>query len=128
MERNPVGWFEIYVADMKRATAFYEKLLDISLTPMPLPDDSWGDLEMVMFPGGPERGGAAGCLAKMSPRKPSLDGTIVYFSSANCQTQIDRVETLGGKVFRPKTAIGNYGFIALLGDSEGNVIGIHSME
>jgi predicted enzyme related to lactoylglutathione lyase len=33
-ERNPVGWFELYVQDIKRAKAFYEKVLGVSLTPL----------------------------------------------------------------------------------------------
>ena len=39
MVTNPVGWFEIYVQDMERATKFYETVLDTKLealeTPVP---------------------------------------------------------------------------------------------
>ena len=47
-ERNPVGWFELYVRDIKRAKAFYEKVLGVSLT---LLKQSGGSLEnMWAFP------------------------------------------------------------------------------
>ena len=29
--RNPVGWFEIYVQDLGRAKAFYEKMFQVTL-------------------------------------------------------------------------------------------------
>lgn len=31
MNRNPVGWFEIYVQDMDRAKKFYEEVLRVEL-------------------------------------------------------------------------------------------------
>ncbi len=48
--RNPVGWFEVYVSDMARASAFYETVLNIHMQPMPIPDDMEGGFEMLMFP------------------------------------------------------------------------------
>lgn len=33
----------------------------------------------------------------------------------------------GGRVLKPKSAIGDYGFIALVHDTEGNLIGLHSL-
>jgi hypothetical protein len=38
-----------------------------------------------------------------------------------------RVVPAGGKVLRPKFSIGDFGFISLVIDSEGNPIGLHSM-
>ena len=36
--QNPVGWFEIYVQDMPRATAFYQTVLGVTLEKLPTPD------------------------------------------------------------------------------------------
>ena len=38
IERNPVGWFEIYVADMDRARSFYSKTLGVELEKMAMPE------------------------------------------------------------------------------------------
>ena len=38
-----------------------------------------------------------------------------------------RIEPAGGRIHRPKMAIGEYGFIVLAFDTEGNMIGLHSM-
>ena len=43
---NPVGWFEIYVADMDRAKAFYGDVVQRDFTPAPM---SGGDMEMWFF-------------------------------------------------------------------------------
>jgi uncharacterized protein len=55
-------------------------------------------------------------------------GTLVYFSCEDCANEASRVEAAGGKVFKPKVSIGHYGFIALVIDTECNMIGLHSMQ
>ncbi len=45
MQMNPVGWFEIYVDDIKRAKAFYEKVFDVELEALNDPSD--GSVEML---------------------------------------------------------------------------------
>lgn len=71
--------------------------------------------------------GAAGALVKMEDC-PSGGGTLVYFSCADCATEASRVVASGGRVMKPKLSIGEWGFIALIFDTEGNVIGLHSMQ
>jgi predicted enzyme related to lactoylglutathione lyase len=39
---------------------------------------------------------------------------------------LGRVEKAGGKIVMPKTDIGPPGFIAIVRDSEGNSVGLHS--
>jgi len=41
--------------------------------------------------------------------------------------EISRVAAEGGRVFKPKFSIGQYGFVAQLHDTEGNLIGLHSL-
>ena len=38
------------------------------------------------------------------------------------------VKRFGGKLFRPKFPIGQFGFIVLASDTEGNLFGLHSMK
>ena len=56
------------------------------------------------------------------------NSTIVYFVTDDCAVEASRVEAAGGKIMKPKFAIGAYGFIALAFDTEGNVFGLHSMK
>jgi predicted enzyme related to lactoylglutathione lyase len=131
-KRNPVGWFEIYVADMVRAKAFYEGTLQIKLELLPSPymDDEGAGLEMWMFPGAMEQGngGCSGALCKMEGCAPGAGGTLIYFSCEDCGVEAGRVTTHGGSICKEKFAIGDYGFIAIACDTEGNTIGLHSMK
>jgi hypothetical protein len=58
---------------------------------------------------------------------PGDGGTLVYFSCADCATEAARVAGAGGVVCQPKMGIGEYGHIAIVQDTEGNTIGLHSM-
>jgi len=69
---------------------------------------------------------ASGALVKADGMKPGKGGTVVYFQSEDCVIEVGRVNENGGKVIKPKFAIGEYGFVAIVEDSEGNLIGIHS--
>ena len=126
MSQNPVGWFEIYVADMNRARAFYEKCFALKLDKMDSPDKT---MEMWTFPMTRDAAGAAGALIKMEGG-PTGGGTstIVYFVSDDCSVEAGRAAGAGGKVMKEKFPIGEWGFIALITDTENNVVGIHSMK
>ena len=121
---NPVGWFEIYVSDMTRARAFYEAVFQRSLAPLPSPPGA--DMSMLAFPGEMMGAGCLGALVKSGMRGPSPDGTIIYFSCEDCAQEAARAAAHGGVVHLAKTSIGDYGSIALVADTEGNLIGLHS--
>lgn len=123
MTHNPVGWFEIYVQDMARARAFYEAVFGVSLQELPFPE-----LEMWTFPLAPEGTGASGALVKAAGCPSGGNSTLVYFTCEDCAVQAARAAAAGGKVFRDKMSIGEYGFIALVHDTEGNLIGLHSLQ
>lgn len=123
--QNPVAWFEIYVDDMPRAKAFYETLLGVTLTPLADPGDT---LEMWAFPMRDGAPGASGALVRMAGVAAGGHGVIVYFGSSDCALEAGRAEAAGGKVHRPKMSVGQYGHIALLVDTEGNMVGVHSMQ
>lgn len=120
-ERNPVGWFEIYVQDMARARSFYETVFQTSLTRLESPVELWA---FAMQPGGY---GAAGALALIEGCQSGDNSVLVYFSCDDCAVQAERAVAAGGRIHKAKMAIGQYGFIALVLDSEGNMIGLHSM-
>ncbi len=125
---NPVGWFEIYVQDMARATAFYEAMLQQKLDNLPNPDaEEFPDMEMRIFPMSQEGYGASGALVKMADMPSGGNSTLVYFSCQDCAVETARAAENGGRVFKEKMSIGEHGFIALVYDTEGNMIGLHSM-
>ena len=125
--RNPVGWFEIYVADMDRARKFYETVFGFEMQSLPMAETEDSDgLEMLMFPGNPSEPGCCGALCRMAECDPGGNSTLVYFSCADCAEEESRVAAAGGQVVKPKFSIGEYGFISLVTDSEGNLIGLHN--
>lgn len=122
---NPVGWFEIYVADMKRAEGFYSALFGFSFSDMPT---STAEMPMRAFPGmeDHEAMGISGALIRHPEMGPGVGGTLVYFPSPSLKATLAKAKELGAPVHVDATSIGQYGNIAVIGDSEGNAIGIHS--
>ncbi len=120
---NPVVWFEIYVQDMQRAKAFYAAVLDVEFTRI-----GTSDIEMWGFPSAMEGAGVSGSLVRIPGMASGGNSTLVYFRCTDCATQAARVAEAGGRLVKPKMAIGQYGFIALAVDTEGNMIGLHSMQ
>jgi|SRR5690606_37966174 len=118
---NPVRWFEIYVNDMARAKRFYEEVLQVTLQDMSMPS-----IEMHAFPMEMDGPGAAGALCRMEGFSGGGSSTLVYFSCADCAVEAARVEAAGGKLHKPKQSIGEYGFMAIAFDTEGNMFGLHS--
>lgn len=120
---NPVNWFEIYVQDMKRARAFYESVFGVELAKLDNPD-----LEMWAFPMRQDGFGASGSLVRMPGIPSGANSVLVYFSCADCAVEAAKAAKAGGRIQKPKMAIGQYGHIALVFDTEGNMIGLHSMQ
>lgn len=123
METNPVGWFEIYVQDMDRAKKFYESVFQVKLEKLNNPNlVLWG------FPMHMDKTGASGALVKMEDYSSGGNSTLVYFSCSDCANEEARVAEFGGSIQRGKMSIGEYGFISLVIDTEGNMFGLHSMQ
>ncbi|HCT39932.1 MAG TPA: lactoylglutathione lyase [Moraxellaceae bacterium] len=123
MTINPVGWFEIYVDDMARAKKFYEAVFQVKLERLNAPTP-----EMWAFPMNPERMGTSGALVHMKGFSAGRNSVLVYFSCEDCATEQARAIAAGGKLQNQKMSIGQYGYISLVYDTEGNMIGLHSMK
>ena len=122
---NAVGWFDIYVDDLDRAVKFYETVLGKNLEPM---GDPTGETQMMSFPSNMSSYGAAGALTKSEHASPGIGGTVVYFSVQDCAIEQARVVDAGGVVVRPKFSIGEFGWVTLIQDTEGNLFGLNSMQ
>lgn len=126
MVKNPVGWFEIYVDNLARAKKFYESVFEVTLEELGDPNDE--NIKMLAFPSDMETYGATGALVKMEGLTAGGNSTLLYFSCDNCAIEESKVEGAGGIVQKPKMSIGEYGFITLATDSEGNMFGLHSLK
>jgi predicted enzyme related to lactoylglutathione lyase len=118
MHKNAINWFEIPVVDLDRATQFYEKMLDRKLK-----REVFGSMPMAVFEA--EQQNVGGALVYDTRRKPSADGPLVYLDTPELDATVGRAKKQGSEVLMEKTDIGEPGFIALIRDSEGNVVGLH---
>lgn len=126
MKQNAVGWFDIYVNDMDRAVSFYQSVLKQKLENIGDPTDS--KVIMKSFPADMAVYGAGGALVKREGCDPVTGGTIVYFGVEDCSIEESRVNKSGGKVINPKMSIGEFGWVSLCMDTEGNMFGLSSMK
>lgn len=119
---HALNWFEIPVTDYTRAKGFYEQVLGITITTLPM-----GPVTMGMLSTDPQAVG--GALVHGDGSTPSATGTLVYLNGGDdLAPLLARVEAAGGRVLVPKTEIGNdFGFFAHFLDTEGNKLGLHSM-
>lgn len=120
---NPVHWFEIYVDNMERAKAFYEQVFAIELTSLDMPG-----IDMWCFPANHEQTGSSGALIKEETVSAGHNSTVVYFACEDCALEESRTEPAGGSVHRTKMSIGEHGFVSLIKDTEGNLIGLYSQK
>jgi predicted enzyme related to lactoylglutathione lyase len=122
---NTVRWFEIYVQDMERAKKFYEAVFQVKLSKM---ESTAKEMEYWTFPQMQmDRPGTSGALAKMDGVPSGGMGTLVYFACDDCAIEAARAAKAGGKIKDKKLSIGDKGFISLVFDTEGNLIGLHSL-
>jgi uncharacterized protein len=117
---NQIVWSDIPVNDLDRAIKFYSAVLGQTVS-----KESHGPVTFGLLPH--TEGAVGGCLVKTDEAQPSANGPLIYL---NCDGHLDQaiaeVTINGGKILQPKHQIGPYGFRAVLLDSEGNRIALHS--
>ncbi|MDP4185668.1 MAG: VOC family protein [Bacteroidota bacterium] len=124
-KHNVVGWFEIPVTNMGRAIRFYEEVFEFKLE-----QSQMGMADMAFFPWVEGSMGSPGALVYLPDLyKPSSDGTVIYFTafSGDLNNELSRVEKAGGKILEGKKLIKEeIGYMAIILDTEGNKIALHS--
>ena len=117
---NQIVWCDIPVTDLDRAVKFYSAVLGQTVSKESMQGMNFG---LLPHP----HDGVGGCLVVMEDVKPSQNGPQIYL---NCDGRLDAaivtVEPNGGKILKPRHPIGPYGFRAIILDSEGNRIALHS--
>ena len=126
MNQHAINWFEIPVTDFDRAKKFYETIFDYQM-----PENQMGPARMGFFIYDFQNGGRGGAIVH-NPEfySPSANGTLVYLNcEPDLQIVLDKVEAAGGEIIKLKTEVGpNLGYWALVKDTEGNRIALHSMK
>jgi len=118
---HPIHWFEIFVTDFERAVRFYQTVLNVDLR-----RENEDGRPMALFASAVEQG-IGGALVRQPGREPTAGGALVYLDAdGKLDASLERVERAGGQIVMPKTDIGPPGFIALVQDTEGNIVGLHS--
>jgi predicted enzyme related to lactoylglutathione lyase len=68
----------------------------------------------------------SGALVEKADYTLGSNNTVIYFETEDCFAEEQRIEKAGGKVIQPKFHIGEFGFISIFIDTEGNTVGLHS--
>jgi uncharacterized protein len=117
---NRVVWVDIPVLDLDRAINFYSAVLG-----MPVKKEEFPGMALGILPH--EMNDVGGCLFKKEGERPGEHGPLIYF---NVQGRLDQAVTAvqqhGGKVLQPKQDIAPHGYRAIIRDSEGNRVALHS--
>lgn len=128
MERNAINWFEIPSTDFDRATSFYNAVFETTMDVMEMPQPGGAPLKMAMLPS--SEGKVGGAVIHLPDHKPGTQGPLLYLNAnPDLQPFLDRAISSGATLLLPKTMISaDYGYMALILDSEGNHMGLHSNE
>lgn len=117
---NRVVWFDIPVADLDRARAFYRAVLDIEVH-----QESFDGFRFCVFD---HKDGNGGCLVPNADEIAESGGVLIYLNvDGRIRDAQARAAEFGGRVVEPVHAIGPHGFRAIVRDSEGNRVALHSM-
>jgi predicted enzyme related to lactoylglutathione lyase len=117
---NQIVWCDIPVLDLDRAVKFYSAVLGQDVKKQDFPGTTIG-----VFPH--NDGEVGGCLFTSPDEKPSDKGLMIYLNAnGRLDDALVKVGANGGKVIQSKHQIGPFGFRAIVLDSEGNRVALHS--
>jgi len=116
---NRVVWCDIPVADLDRASAFYRAVLAIEVDPMEFNGMRFAILEHDQ--------GNGGCLVPHEGYAGCTTGPLVYLNvDGRIRDAVAQAASHGGKVIEAIHPIGPHGIRAIVLDSEGTRIALHS--
>ena len=124
---NALNWFEIPVNDFGRAKKFYELIFNYQM-----PDVMMGETKMGFFLYDMQGGKIGGAIV-YNPDfyTASENGSLIYLNAQpDLQIVLNRVSAAGGAILKEKTIVSeeqNLGYWALIKDTEGNRVALHSM-
>lgn len=125
MATDTLCWTDIPVTNLARAIKFYSAVLGQEVKKL-----SEGRTEYGLLPH--EESNASGCLCIRSDsggvdNRPSANGPLIYLLvEGRLKEAVEAARANGGKILRERQQIGEHGFRAVIIDSEGNRIALHT--
>jgi uncharacterized protein len=125
MSADTLCWTDIPVTNLDRAIEFYSAVLGQEVSKM-----SEGGFEYGLLPH--QEQNASGCLCVSSDsvggkNQPSQTGPLIYLSvEGRLNDAVKAARANGGKVLEERQQIGPHGVRAVIVDSEGNRLALHS--
>ena len=117
-KHNSVVWFDLPVADLDRGIGFYREILRTEIH-----IEQYDDIRFAVFH---HYGGNGGCLV-IQPELVGQQGPLIYLNvNGFIRASVEQVEQRGGNILQDIHSIGPHGFRALIKDSEGNRVALHS--
>jgi predicted enzyme related to lactoylglutathione lyase len=117
-QNNRAVWFDIPVADLDRAAKFYRAVLGVGVD-----KETYGDFSFCVIE---HENGNGGCLV-LNKDEIAAGGVLLYLNAnGRIRDAVGKVVPNGGSVIQDTHAIGPHGFRAVVLDSEGNRIALHS--
>jgi predicted enzyme related to lactoylglutathione lyase len=114
---NPFVHVELNSTDVDRAKAFYTKLFDWTLEDMPGPDPG---MTYTIIKVGSGTGG--GMMKQMMPNAPSA--WLPYVLVDDIKTSTNKAKSLGAKILRDVTEVTGMGWLSILADPTGAILGL----
>jgi len=120
---HQITWISIPTTDFDRAVIFYG-----TVTGKDFKVQGEGDEKMAtsIADSDWEKGVIGFGITGDSTIKPGAEGVRVYLAVEDMEGFLGKVAGAGGEIITPKSAMGEMGFWALIKDSEGNQVGLHS--
>ena len=116
MANNPFVHVELATTDLGKAKDFYAKLFDWEL------DDSRMD-DYTMIGVGEHEYGVGGGMMK-APMPGMQSAWLAYVSVDDIDAATAKAKTLGATIIKDVTAVGNFGFLSIIQDPTGAVLGL----
>jgi predicted enzyme related to lactoylglutathione lyase len=119
---NTFVWVDIPVVDLDRAIAFYAAVTGRPVDRIGGPGFNFGLFQH-------EGQQVGGCLVESGQGvAPSLTGPLVYLDAGGrLDAAVAAAQAAGGRVLQAPHSIAPNGFRAIIVDSEGNRVALHSM-
>jgi uncharacterized protein len=115
---NRVVWFDIPVADLDRSVNFYQVVLGVRIEKETVEGYSLGIFE--------HGEGNGGCLV-LNKEEIAAGGVMVYLNvNGRIRDAVSKVVPNGGSIVQDTHSLGPHGFRAVVLDSEGNRVALHS--
>ncbi len=119
-QHNRAVWFDIPVTDLTRATAFYAEVLAIKVD-----QQSFGEFQFSVLD---HQDGNGGCLVPKPDEIAADRGILLYLNvNGRIRDAVAKAKDKGGQVVEDVHSIGPHGYRAMLLDSEGNRVALHSV-